>query len=228
MFSGFTVWCFLLGHYKCSSFLAGTVSQLLLLLLFFNHHSRVPRFYSPLWRKQLSFHRVLAGPMTWQPCGGDLWSKNMQNPTSVHHRRPNRLLSGSLQQPPGWPPCPHPCPLGGHFQNSNQCGPEVRRGCSAAQGLAGFSISLRGKVKSSRGPPWPGPPLHIFHCPPLSSPFWPHHTFPVPSAWSALRHARAWLLPPLLSVFILECHLLNETSLTILFTIISRLFYPEL
>lgn len=46
MFSGFTVWCFLLGHCKYSSFLAGTVSQLL--LVFFNHHSRVPVFYSPL------------------------------------------------------------------------------------------------------------------------------------------------------------------------------------
>lgn len=46
--------------------------------------------------------------------------------------------------------CPHPCPLGGHFQNSNQCGPEVRRGCSAAQGLAGFPFHSEGKSRAHK------------------------------------------------------------------------------
>ena len=55
MFSSFTVWCFLLGHYKDSSFLAGTVSQCFKSLL------RSPRVLGLFLWKQLSFHQVSAG-----------------------------------------------------------------------------------------------------------------------------------------------------------------------
>lgn len=142
-------------------------------------------------------------------------------------KKKHHLLSGSLQWPPDWPPCLYPGPLESiletaarvvlSIQKSEPAPPLLR----AWQGPALHSEWKTSLYNGLQGPPWPGTPLHsdtspiALHCARcfLNTPRIPYSLcLPIPSAWNALPHVKAWLLPSLPSTYVLECHLLNKSS----------------